>query len=109
MSHIAVTSGDTVKRFWQRQYLTTTQQDTYLPRIGDVIQDGTIFLTIIDIQYDTENYPVWLGTLVGAQERYGLPPATIIAWGRRGVALSYPCYMQGVYYTFHKGKSYLWT
>ena len=107
-SHTAITNKDTVKRFWYLHHIRT-KQDALLLCVGDVLEYGPLSLHITHIGQDQKNYPVWVGRIFGAKEKYGLDDNDVIAWGRKGVARSLPYYLEGNYYTFTHKKSYLWT
>lgn len=107
-SHIAETvDGGGIRRHWSLLHLTG--KGVFLPCVGDTIVYNTISLTITHIGQDKDNYPIWVGTIAGAEDKYDLDDGTIVVWGRKGTALNITYYLEGKYYTFTRQKSYLWT
>jgi hypothetical protein len=96
-------------RYWYLNHIRHSREDAHLPQVGDIIEYDTLSLTLTHIAYDTENYPIWLGRIQGAGERYQFDDHDVIAWGRKGIARSLPAYKEGKYYIFSTKKSYLWT
>lgn len=116
MSHTAITlprahplTGATIICYWYLDHIRHTREDAHLPQIGDVIEYNTLSLHITHKSQDIDGYPIWVGRIYGASEKYSLNDDDVVAWGRKGIARSLPSYKEGKYYTFSTKKSYLWT